>query len=150
MKINFLKAKIHGRADKCENIHCRPNHEKKKPRATQPLLHNFRTGVPKIRRASQHLTTGFTCGAAPANHFIASKQSLLFVLQAQAGWSHHDYGHQSVFNNLKVNNLMHQIVICLIKVGLRGGGAGADEEKEEWIGLWLIISGQQGGISRKC
>ena len=38
------------------------------------------------------------------------------MLQAQAGWSHHDYGHQSVFNQLRVNNLMHQIVICFIKV----------------------------------
>ncbi|CAD5118501.1 DgyrCDS7196 [Dimorphilus gyrociliatus] len=40
---------------------------------------------------------------------------LLATAQAQAGWTQHDYGHLSVFNNFKLNHLFHQITIGHLK-----------------------------------
>ncbi|XP_074647947.1 acyl-CoA 6-desaturase-like isoform X2 [Tubulanus polymorphus] len=40
---------------------------------------------------------------------------LLTVVQAQAGWSQHDYGHLSVFPSSKLNHLAHEFVIGTLK-----------------------------------
>ena len=36
--------------------------------------------------------------------------------QAQAGWTQHDYGHNSVFPSHKLNKIFHHLVIGHIKV----------------------------------
>ncbi|XP_063412479.1 acyl-CoA 6-desaturase-like [Mytilus trossulus] len=46
--------------------------------------------------------------------FIAAA-IILAVAQAQAGWTQHDYGHNSVFPSHKMNKIFHHIVIGHIK-----------------------------------
>ena len=41
---------------------------------------------------------------------------ILTTSQAQAGWTQHDYGHLSVFNNSRINHWMHYFVIGGLKV----------------------------------
>lgn len=41
---------------------------------------------------------------------------LFFVMQAQAGWLQHDFGHLSVFKNSTWDHLVHKFVIGHIKV----------------------------------
>jgi len=43
--------------------------------------------------------------------------SVLFntIVQAEAGWSQHDFGHLSVFKNNKINHTFHSLVMNLIK-----------------------------------
>jgi len=40
------------------------------------------------------------------------------VLQAEAGWAQHDYGHLSVFKDNRINHALHTIVINVLKVCL--------------------------------
>lgn len=40
---------------------------------------------------------------------------LLTVSQAQSGWLQHDFGHHTVFNSTKLNHLLHDITIGLMK-----------------------------------
>lgn len=44
----------------------------------------------------------------------------LTIVQAQGGWSQHDFGHLSVFQSTKLNHFFHLFVMCFIK------GAGAN------------------------
>ena len=46
--------------------------------------------------------------------FVAASL-ILATAQAQAGWTQHDYGHNSVFPSHKVNKIFHQLVIGHIK-----------------------------------
>lgn len=43
---------------------------------------------------------------------------LMTTSQAQAGWLQHDFGHHSVFNSAKLNHMVHDITICLMKVSV--------------------------------
>ena len=56
------------------------------------------------------------------------------LVQAQAGWLQHDFGHHTVFNSTRLNHFFHDITIGFLKVhmcmcvcvgewvGVRGGG----------------------------
>lgn len=41
---------------------------------------------------------------------------LVAASQAQAGWLQHDFGHHTVFNSTKLNHILHDITIGLMKV----------------------------------
>ena len=45
-------------------------------------------------------------------------QVYLTVFQAQAGWSQHDYGHLSVFEDNSINHLAHRFTIGTLKVSV--------------------------------
>ncbi|PVD37376.1 hypothetical protein C0Q70_04375 [Pomacea canaliculata] len=40
---------------------------------------------------------------------------LFATAQAQAGWTQHDYGHQSVFRSSKINHLFHHLTVGVLK-----------------------------------
>ena len=37
-------------------------------------------------------------------------------MQAQASWTQHDFGHLSVFQSTRLNNILHQFTMCFTKV----------------------------------
>lgn len=43
------------------------------------------------------------------------------VFQAQAGWSQHDYGHLSVFEDNSINHFAHRFTIGTLKVSASKG-----------------------------